>query len=320
MKLACALLFAALLPAAPSLAAAWPERPIRVVAPFPAGSTVDATLRIMQSPLSEGFGQQIVIDNRSGASGAIGVEIAMRAAPDGYTLLLGTASTHAVAKVLNPRLVYDPQKDFIPVILVGSLPYAIAVHPGVPAKNLQELIALARARPGELRYSSVGNASLAHLAGELLSTLANIKLTHVPYKSSALSVLDSVAGRIEIQLGSTVPTLPHIRAGRLRALAVTSASRIPALPDVPTAREAGLSGFEVALWMGVFLPVRTPGPIVERVNREFTAALRKPEVSVGLITQGVAPQPTTPAVFAAHIAAEIARWDKVVKTSGIRTD
>ena len=299
---------------------AWPSRPIRIVAPFPAGSAVDATLRTLQPHAAERLGQAIVIDNRSGASGAIGVEVVQRATPDGYTMLLGTASTHALVKVLNPRPSYDPQRDFLPVTLVGSFPYALSVHPGVRANTLEELIELARAKPAEIRYTSAGNASLAHLAGELLSSMANVKLTHVPYKSSAASVIDVVAGRVELQIGSTTPAIPHIRAGRLRALATTGAARLPALPDVPTVKELGFPGYEVALWMGLFVPAGTPSAAVDRANREFVAVLKKPEVHDALIAQGVDPQPTTRAGLAAHIAAEIAKWDRVVKTSGIRTD
>jgi tripartite-type tricarboxylate transporter receptor subunit TctC len=298
----------------------WPTRPIRIVSPFPAASTVDATLRMIQPHLAERLGQPVVIDNRAGASGAIGVEVVQRATPDGYTMLLGTASTHALAKALNPRLSYDPQRDFLPVTLIGSLPYTLSVHPGVPAKNLRELIELARGRPGEIRYTSVGNASLAHLAGELLSTMAGVKLTHVPYKSSAASVIDVVAGRVELQIGSTIPVLPHIRSGRLRALATTGRERLPALPEVPTMQELGFPGYEVALWMAIFVPAGTPRAIIERANRELVAALQKPEVTEGLLSQGIAPQPTTPSGLAAHVAAEISKWSKVVRTSGIRTD
>jgi tripartite-type tricarboxylate transporter receptor subunit TctC len=321
MRIAVAFLVAAL-PCA-TLAAnvdAWPTRPVRIVAPFPAASTVDVTLRMLQPHVAERLGQSIVIDNRSGASGAIGVEVVQRATPDGYTLLLGTASTHALAKVLNPRLSYDPQRDFLPVTLIGSLPYAFSVHPGVRAKTLQELIEIARAKPREIRYTSVGNASLAHLAGELFSSMANVKLTHVPYKSSAASVIDVVAGRVELQIGSTVPAIPHIRAGRLRALATTGAARLPALPDVPTVKELGFPGYEVALWMGLFVPAGTPTAVIERVNREFVAVLKKPEVHEGLIAQGVTPQPSTPGGLAAHITAEIAKWDQVIKSAGIKTD
>jgi tripartite-type tricarboxylate transporter receptor subunit TctC len=225
-----------------------------------------------------------------------------------------------LAKVLNPRLSYDPQRDFLPVTLIGSLPYAFSVHPGVRAKTLQELIEIARAKPRAIRYTSVGNASLAHLAGELFSSMANVKLTHVPYKSSAASVIDVVAGRVELQIGSTVPAIPHVRAGRLRALATTGAARLPALPDVPTVKELGFPGYEVALWMGLFVPAGTPTTVVERVNRDFVVVLKKPEVHEGLIAQGVTPQPTTPGELAAHITAEIAKWDQVIKSSGIKTD
>ncbi len=321
MRLTLTLLLAALPSTAfPAQADPWPTRPVRIVAPFPAGSTVDATLRLMQPHVADRLGQPIVIDNRSGASGAIGVEVALNANADGYTLLLGTATTHAVAKVLNPKLSYDPQRDFLPVTLVGSLTYAFSVHPGVPAKSVAELVALARARPNEIRYTSVGNASLAHLAGELFSSLADVKLTHVPYKSSALSVIDVIAGRVELQIGSIVPALPHIRSGRLRVLATTGAVRIPALSDTPTMKELGFKDYEVALWMGLFVPAGTPKAIVERANGEFVAVLKKPEVHDGLVNQGVTPQPTTPAGLAAHITAEIAKWTRVVRTSGIKTD
>jgi tripartite-type tricarboxylate transporter receptor subunit TctC len=301
-------------------AESWPARPVRVVTPFPAGSTVDVVLRLMQPHLSERLRQPVVIDNRAGASGAIGVEVVQRATPDGYTMLLGTASTHALAKALNPKLSYDPQHDFAPVTLIGSVPYAMSVYPGVPAKNLQELIQLARAKPGEIRYTSVGNASLAHLAGELLSILADAKLTHVPYKSSAASVIDVVAGRVELQIGTTAPALPHIRAGRLRALATTGATRLPALADVPTVRELGFPGYEVALWMAIFAPAGTPRAIVDRANRELVAVLTKPDVHESLIAQGVTPQSSTPGELAAHITAEIAKWSRVIKTAGIKTD
>ena len=303
-----------------SAADAWPTRPVRVIAPFPPGSSVDVTLRTLQPHVSERLGQPLVIDNRSGASGAIGVDAAQRASADGYTLLLGTASTHAVAKVVNPRLGYDPQRDFLPVTLVASQPYVLSVHPGVPAHNLKELVALAQAKPGEIRYTSAGNASLAHLAGELLSIVAKVKMTHVPYKSSAASVIDVVAGRVELQIGSTPPAIPHVKAGRLRALATTGATRLAALPDVPTVKEAAFPNYEVALWLALFVPAGTPKAIVERANREFVAVLKTPAVVDALTAQGQSAQPTTPDALAAHVAAETAKWDRVVKTAGIKTD
>jgi tripartite-type tricarboxylate transporter receptor subunit TctC len=321
MRLALALLLGAIPMASPAATAeSWPVRPVRIVTPFPAASTVDVVMRLIQPHLSERLGQPVVIDNRGGASGAIGVEVVQRATSDGYTMLLGTASTHSLAKALNPKLSYDPQRDFAPVALVGNVPYAMAVYPGVAAKNLQELVQLARAKPGEIRYTSVGNASLAHLAGELLSILANVKMTHVPYKSSAASVIDVIAGRVELWIGSTAPALPHIRAGRVRALATTGATRLPALADVPTVKELGFPGYEVALWMAIFAPAGTPKPIVDRANRELVAVLKKPDVHEGLVAQGVTPQPSTPAELAAHVTAEIAKWSRVVRTAGIKTD
>ena len=321
MRFAAAILLAAFSSACFAAAGeTWPRRPVRIVSPFPAGSAVDALLRTLQPHLAERFGQSVVIDNRSGASGAVGVEVVQHAAPDGYTMLLGTASTHALAKVVNPRMSYDPQRDFLPVSLVGSFPYALSIYPGVPAKTLRELMDLARAKPGEIRYTSAGNASLAHLAGELLSGMARVKLSHVPYKSSAASVIDVVAGRVELQIGSTTPALPHIRAGRLRALAVTGAARLPVLPDVPTVEEQGFPGYRVALWMGIFVPARTPSAVVDRANRELVAVLDKPEVQESLVAQGLTPQHTTPAGLRDLIASEIAKWARVVKTSGIRTE
>jgi tripartite-type tricarboxylate transporter receptor subunit TctC len=321
MRIATALLLSAIpMVSFAATAESWPARPVRIVTPFPAASTVDVVMRLIQPHLSERLAQPVVIDNRGGASGAIGVEVVQRATPDGYTMLLGTASTHSLAKALNSKLSYDPQRDFAPVTLIGNVPYAMAVYPGLPAKNLQEVVQLARAKPGEIRYTSVGNASLAHLAGELLSMLANVKMTHVPYKSSAASVIDVIAGRVELWIGSTAPALPHIRAGRVRALATTGATRLPALPDVPTVKELGFPSYEVALWMAIFAPAGTPKPVIDRANRELVAVLKKPDLHEGLIAQGVTPQPSTPAELATHITAEIAKWSRVIKTAGIKTD
>ncbi len=299
---------------------AWPARPIRLIAPFPAGSSVDAAARVITPRVAEALGQSIVIDNRAGAGGAIGAELGARAAPDGYTLSGGTTSTHALAKVLNPHLAYDPQRDFAPITMIGHLPYILAVHPATPAKNLQELIALARAKPGEIRYTTVGDASMARLGGELLSLLTGIRMTPVAYKSSAQSVIDTVAGRIELQFGTMAPVLPHVRSGRLRPLAVTSSKRAPALPDVPTVQESGIRNFEVTLWLAVFAPAQTPRTIVERLNREFTAAIGAPQVRDALLTQGLQPETTTPAAFSKYLAAEIAKWREVVVKANIKPE
>jgi tripartite-type tricarboxylate transporter receptor subunit TctC len=298
-------------------AATWPAKPLRFIVLFSPGSATDTIARVVAQKLSEALGQQVVIDNRAGASGSIGAEMAARAAADGYTLVLGTTSTHAIAASVNSRLSYDPVRDFSPISLIGSSPYVVAVHPALAANDLKEFIALAKARPGQLSYGSAGNASLAHLAGELFSTMAGVTLNHVPYKSSALSVLDVLSGRIELQFGSIAPTLPHIRSGKLRALAVTGAARLAVLPTVPTVIESGLRGYEVSLWMGILAPAHTPAAIVSRLNRELVATLGTTGVKDALIAQGVEPRPSTPAEFGAYIRAELAKYRKVVKTAGI---
>ena len=301
-------------------AAGWPSKPLRFIVPFPAGSSTDSAARLLAPRLGAALGQQVIIDNRAGASGNIGVETAARAAPDGYTLVLGTASTHAVAASVNPRLGYDPVRDFSPVSLIVSSPYVLAVHPALAANNVRELIALAQARPGRINYTSAGNASLAHLAGELFATLAGVQLNHVPYKSSGLAVVDVLSGRVELQFGSIAPTLPHIRSGRLRALATTGAARLSALPEVPTVAESGLPGYEVALWMGILAPAATPGAIVAKLNREIAAMLGTADMKEALVAQGLEPGASTPAAFSARIRDEIAKWRKVVKTAGVHAD
>jgi len=300
--------------------AEWPAKPIRFIVPFPAGSLSDTAARIVGQRLAKPLGQPLVVDNRSGASGNIGVEAGAKAAPDGYTIVLGTTSTHAVAVSLNSQLGYDPLRDFAPVSLIAISPYVLVVHPSVEARNVKELIALARAKPKALNYASAGSASLAHLAAELFSATAGVELTHVPYKSSALAVLDLINGRIEIQFGTIAPTLPHIRAGKLRALGVTGSARLAALPEVPTLDEAGLPGYEASLWIGILAPARTPAPVVARLNREIAAVLASADVREAFLSQGLEPTPSSPQSFAAYIRDEIARWRKAVQAAGIRPE
>ncbi|MBX9905626.1 MAG: tripartite tricarboxylate transporter substrate binding protein [Burkholderiales bacterium] len=298
----------------------WPNRPIRLVAPFPAGSSVDAAVRVITPRMAESLGQPVVIDNRAGAGGTIGAEVGARAAPDGYTLAGGTTSTHALAKVLNPKLGYDPQRDFVPITLIGHLPYILAVHPGVAANNMQELIALARTKPGEIRYTTVGDTSMARLGGELLSNLTGIKITPIAYKSSAQSVVDTIAGRIELQFGTMAPVLPHVRSGKLRALAVTSAKRAPALPEVPTVQESGVKNFEVTLWLAVFAPTKTPRTMIERLNKEFITAIGTPQVRDALLIQGLQPETTTSAGFAKYLDTEISKWREVARKANLKPE
>jgi tripartite-type tricarboxylate transporter receptor subunit TctC len=291
-----------------------------LIAPFPAGSSVDAAARVITPPVSDALGQNIVIDNRGGAGGTIGAELGAHAAPDGYTLSGGTTSTHALAKVLRSKLNYDPERDFIPITLIGHLPYILAVNPKVPASTLKELVALAKSKPGQIRYTTVGSTSMARLGGELLSTLTGIEMTPIAYKSSALSVIDTLGGRIELQFGTMAPVLPHVRAGRLRPLAVTSAARAPALPDVPTVQEAGIPDYVVTLWLAIFAPAQTPRLIVDRLNREFTAAIAAAPVRKALLTQGLQPQSTTPEEFSRLLAAEIRKWRDVAAKANLKPE
>lgn len=305
---------------AQSAPANWPTKPIRLIVPFPAGSSADTAARLLGHALDVPLGEPLVIDNRAGASGNIGVEVAAHSAPDGYTLVVGTASTHTVAQSLNPHLAYDPVKDFAPISLIAEAPYVLVVKPALPVKTVGELIALAKAKPGALNYASAGSASLAHLATELFATMAAVKITHVPYKSSAQSVIDIAAGRIDMQFATMAPTLPYVRDGRLRALGVTGTARSTTLPEVPTIAEAALPGYDASLWLGVLAPARTPAPIVERLNREIVKALATPQLKDALIAQGYEPAPTTPAAFADRIRSDTEKWRRVIVAAGIHAD
>ncbi|HUI96905.1 MAG TPA: tripartite tricarboxylate transporter substrate binding protein [Xanthobacteraceae bacterium] len=287
-----------------------------MIVPLPAGSAVDLVGRLVAQKLGARLGQTIVVDDRPGASGAIGTEALVRSAPDGYTLGMATTTTLATAPVLNPNLPYDPTKDVAPVALVGVSPYVLVAHPGVPAKTLQELIALARAKPGSLSYSSVGEASLAHLGGMLLSSMAGIALTHIPYKSSTHAVIDLVEGRIDLQLGILPTTLQLIRTGKLRALAVTTEKRLDELPDVPTFDESGLKGFEASLWFAVVAPKGISPAIVARLDHEIAAVVADPDVRKAWDVQGIVPLSSGAEALGERIARDVAKWRSVA--SGIK--
>jgi tripartite-type tricarboxylate transporter receptor subunit TctC len=297
-----------------------PGKPIHLIVPFPAGSSSDIVARIVGQRLASRLGQQIVVDNRAGASGNLGADAVARAAPDGTTIGLATTSTHAVAASLSANLPYDPVKDFAPLSFIGASPYVLATYPGVPAKNVAELIGLAKARPGTLNYASAGPASLAHLAGALFENLAGVSLVHVPYRSSNQAVLDLTEGRIEMQFGSLAPTLPYIAAGKMRALAVTGAHRSASLPDVPTVIESGIANYEVALWLALVLPAATPAAIVERLNSAVAAVLSEPETRSALEAQGLEPEASSPQALGARIRADIAKWGEVVRRAGIKSE
>jgi tripartite-type tricarboxylate transporter receptor subunit TctC len=300
--------------------AAYPERPVRFVVPFPPGTTTDVVARLVALRMGERFGQTIVVDNRAGGSGTIGSETVARAAPDGYTWGLGTTTTHALAHILNPRLGYDPVRDFAPISLLGDSPYFLTANPALPAANVREFVAHARANPGKLLYASVGNFSVGHLSGELLKKAAGIDMVHVPYKGSNLALIDLLAGRIQLNISTIAASLPHVKAGKLRALGVTSLKRVPALPQTPTVAESGFPGYQASLWVGAFVPARTPGTVVALLNRELNATLRSAEVRDVLAEQAFEPGALAPEAFARLIREETARWRKVISDAGLKPE
>jgi tripartite-type tricarboxylate transporter receptor subunit TctC len=296
----------------------WPQRPLRLVVPFPAGSSTDIIARIVAQKLSHRLGQQIVIENRAGASGNIGADAVAKAAPDGYTIGIATASTHAVAASLSPNLPYDPIRDFAPVAMIGSQPYVLVLHPALPAHNLAELIALAKAKPGTLNYGSAGVASLAHLATELFASMAGVNIVHVPYKSSSQSMTDMITGRLDMQFATIAPSLPNIRAGQLRALVTSGKTRVAALPELPTVAEAGIAGYEAALWVSFVVPSGTPPRIIARLNREVNDVLESSDGTAALVAQGMAPEPGPPEALTERIRGDIEKWRGVAARAGIR--
>ena len=304
---------------ATSAASRWPERPIRLIVPFTPGSSSDILARLVAQKLSLKLRQQVFVENRVGGSGNLGTEAIARAEPDGYTFGVGNTSTHAVAASLG-TLSHDPLKDFAPVSMLGHSPFVLAVFPGLPAHSVQELIALAKAKPRAFNYASAGPATLSHLAGELFETMAHIELTHVPYRGTAQSTLDLIEGRVEMQFGTIPPALAHIRAGKLRALAVTSAARNPTLPDVPTIAEAGLAGYECSLWQAIVAPAATAPAIVARLNQEVNAVLRDPDVITAFAEHGVEPEPGSAQALARRIRDDIKKWREVIRGAGIRAN
>ena len=298
----------------------WPDRPIRLVVPFPAGSSTDIIARIVAQKLSHRLAQQIVIENRAGASGNIGADAVAKAAPDGYTIGIATASTHAVAASLSANLPYDPIKDFAPVAMIGSQPYVLVLHPALPARDLAELIALAKAKPGTLNYGSAGVASLAHLATALFASMAGLNIVHVPYKSSSQSMTDMITGRLDMQFATIAPSLPNIRAGQLRALVTSGKTRVAALPEVPTVAEAGIAGYEAALWVSFVMPPATPPTIIARLNREVNEILNSADGIEALVAQGMTPEPAPPEALTERIRGDIEKWRGVAVKAGIRAE
>ena len=274
--------------------------------------------RVVGQKMTESFGTQVVIDNRAGAGGNIGAETAARAVPDGYTLFLGGVNSHGINPVMQTRLPYDPVKDFAPVSLIASAPLLAVVHPTVPAKSIGDLIQLAKSRPGQLNFASSGVGTIGHLSAELLNAMAGIRIEHVPYKGTGPALTDLLGGQVQLMYNSALSMLPQVRSGKLRALAVTGARRLPVLPDMPTVAESGVPGYEAASWYGVFAPARTPRPIVDKVSGEVARITRASDVRERLIADGADPAGTSPEEFATYIKLELARWGKVVKDAGIK--
>lgn len=299
---------------------AYPNKAIRIVSPSGAGSGNDILARLIGQNLSASVMQPVVVDNRPGASGALGAEFAAKSSPDGYTLLLGFNGNLAVLPVLRKQLSYDPLNDFNTVSRIASIPGALVIHPSIPAHSVKELVALAKAKPGELNFATYGIGSGSHMAGELFKSLAAINITSVSYKSSTQGVTDLAGGHVDLMIHSAPVVLPLARAGRLRALAVTSAKRSPAAPELPTMMEAGVSGYDLSIWFGVVVPAGTPPSIIEKLNREIVQILRGKEMRETLLAQGFDPEASTPAEFSRYLKNEIDRYSRIVKAAGIPTE
>lgn len=310
---------ASFLVCASALAQPYPAKSIRLIVPFPPGGSADILARAIGQKMGEGLGP-LVIDNRPGAGTAIGAEATAKAAPDGYTIMIGTVSSHAINPSLNPKLAYDPIRDFTPLAIVASIPFALVVHPAVPAANLQAFVALARQKPGTLNYASAGSGTSNHLAGELFRSRAAVDIVHIPYKGSAPALADVLAGQVDLMFDLVLTAAPQVRAGKVRALAVTGAKRSSVLPDVPTVVEAGVPDYEVSAWFGLFGPAGLPPPVVTRLHAEIARAMASPEVRERLASQGAEALTSTPEQFAAYVKDELGKWSRVVKAAGMRID
>lgn len=296
----------------------WPARPIRFIAPFPPGGGTDLNARMIAPRLAEALGQQVVVENRPGAGGMVGTELVAKSAPDGYNMVIATIGPIAINPSLYAKMAYDPVKDLAPVTLTGEVPNALVVHPTLPAKSVKELIALAKQRPGELNYGSSGTGAGDHLSAEMLNAMAGIRMVHVPYKGGPQAMVDLISGNIQLIFVTLASGMPYIRGGRVRVMAMASPQRFPRLPDVPTVAEAGVSGFAVTNWAGVFVAAGTPRPIVDRLNSEIVKALSTPDVRQKLLELGLVAGTNTPEQFATFIQSETVKWAKVVKEANIK--
>ncbi|MGE5523584.1 MAG: tripartite tricarboxylate transporter substrate binding protein [Rhodospirillaceae bacterium] len=318
--LACLMAAAALPAAAAENVNDYPSKPIRLVVPFTPGGSTDILARVIGQKLTEAWGKQVVIDNRPGAGGNIGVDLVAKSPADGYTLVMGHIGTFGVNPTLYPKLPYDPIKDFQPITLVALVPNMLSVNPALPAKSVKELVALAKAKPGTINFGSGGNGSAAHLAGEYFKLMTKTEITHIPYRGTSPAVTDLIAGQIQMMITGVPPTLTFAKSGKLRALAVATSKRLPLLPDLPTIAEAGVPGYEATQWYGVLAPAGTPKPIVAKLNAEMAKAIKGPDVREKLAADAAEPVGNSPEEFGAFIKKEIARWAPVVKASGARPE
>ena len=312
-----------------SVAALWPKahaaddfpnRSIRMIVGYPVGGNVDIVARLVADELGKILNQPVVVDNRAGASGQIAAASVAQAAPDGYTIFLGASPELAIAHALKKKLPYDAQKNFQPLSLATVIPFALVVNPQVPAKNMKEFLDYAKSHPGSLNYASFGNGSSNHLFAELFKSKAGVEMTHIPYKGGGPAITDLIGGQVQVEFESLGVVLPHVKAGKLRALALATPQRSPLAPELPTMAEAGLSGLEGGTWNGFVGPAGMPAPIVEKLSVALNKAIKSPSVSKVLIEKGLTPTPTTPQEFAAFIKSEIERWKSVADTAGIRVD
>lgn len=299
---------------------AYPVKPVRWIVPTPAGGTGDLIARAIAPKLSEIWGEQVIIDNRPGAGGTMGFGIAARMPPDGYTLVLGISSFVVMAPGVYPKLAYDSVKDFAPITQILSTPLMLVAHPSLPAKNVRELIALARAKPDAISYGSPGSGSAMHLATEMFKSMSGTRMLHVPYRGAPPAYLDLIAGRISLYIGTVPLTLPLIKAGRLKALATTGAARARVLPNVPTVSESGLKGYEIETWYGMLAPAGTPAPFISRIHADVTRVIRLPNMQERFASEGGDVVASTPEEFGAFIVRELAKWAKVAKDAGAKVD
>ncbi len=301
-------------------AGSYPSKSVQIIVGFSAGGGVDSVARIVAHKLTESLGQPVLVDNRPGASGMIGTDLVVNAAPDGYTLLLGTQTVLVVAPILQRRTSFDPVKLFSAVTLIGSTPLILVTNPAVPAKSVKELVALAKAKPGDLNFGSGGVGTTPHMAGELFASMAGIKTIHIAYKGEAPALTDIMGGHLHMMFSNMSASLPYIKAGKLRGLAVSSMERVAAAPEIPTVHESGIPGFEAQTWFGVLTPALTPSEIVKRLNTDILQALTKPDVRDRLATLGLTIVGSTPERFSGYIQSEFTKWAKVIKDAGVKTE